>query len=85
MFDFLRTYRRKPFYLKEHIDRLENSGKHVGLGLPETKEAIYDIVMETLVLAYNTLWNCLGRIQIITKGMLDVCSQRGGEPMTCVP
>lgn len=48
MFDFLRTYNKRPFYLKEHIQRLENSGKLIGLTLPETKERIFDIVMETL-------------------------------------
>ncbi len=48
IFDFLRTYNKKPFYLREHIQRLENSGKLIGLELPETKEKIFDIVMETL-------------------------------------
>ncbi len=48
IFDFLRTYNRRPFHLKEHIDRLENSGKLIGIELPETKERIFEIVMETL-------------------------------------
>ncbi len=48
IFDYLRTYNKRPFHLKEHIDRMENSGKLVGLELPETKERIFEIVMETL-------------------------------------
>lgn len=48
IFDFLRTYNKRPFYLKEHIDRLERSGKLTGIELPETKERIFEIVMETL-------------------------------------
>ena len=48
MFDFLRTYNKRPFYLEEHIQRLENSGKLIGLELPETKERICEIVLETL-------------------------------------
>jgi branched-chain amino acid aminotransferase len=48
IFDFMRTYNKRPFYLKEHIDRLVNSGQKVGLNLPCTKEALFDIVMETL-------------------------------------
>lgn len=48
IFDFLRTYNKRPFHLEDHIDRLENSGKLIGLELPETKERIFEIVMETL-------------------------------------
>ncbi len=48
MFDFLRTYNKRPFYLEEHIQRLENSGKLIGLVLPQSKEKICDIVMETI-------------------------------------
>ncbi len=48
IFDFLRTYNKRPFYLKGHIDRLERSGKLTGIELPETTERIFEIVMETL-------------------------------------
>ncbi|MDM8537812.1 aminotransferase class IV [Desulfobacterales bacterium HSG17] len=48
VFDFLRTYNRKPFYLKEHIERFECSAKLIGLSLPCTKKDIFDIVNETL-------------------------------------
>ncbi len=47
-FDFLRTYGGKPFYLKEHIQRLETSANLIGLHMPCSKEEIADIVMQTL-------------------------------------
>lgn len=53
IFDFLRTYKRRPFYLKEHIDRLECSAKLIGLCLPHTKEEIFNIVTETLAKNVN--------------------------------
>ncbi len=47
-FDFLRTYGGRPFYLKEHIQRLETSANLIGLHMPCSKEEIADIVMQTL-------------------------------------
>lgn len=48
VFDFLRTYHRRPFHLDEHIARLANSAKLIGLALPYGQPKIHDIVMETL-------------------------------------
>ena len=48
IFDFLRTYNKRPFYLKEHISRFAHSGECVGLDLPLSEVEIHDIVMETL-------------------------------------
>ncbi len=48
IFDFLRTYNGRPFYLKEHVQRFANSGAHVGLDLPCSQEEVCDIVMDTL-------------------------------------
>ncbi len=48
VFDFLRTYNRRPFRLKEHIDRLARSAKLIDLALPLSHEEIYDITMETV-------------------------------------
>lgn len=47
VFDFLITYNKRPFYLKEHVQRLENSAKKIGLKLNHTNEAICSIVEET--------------------------------------
>ncbi len=48
IFDFLRTYNRRPFYLEEHIARLANSARLIGLSLPRSQKEIFDITMETL-------------------------------------
>lgn len=48
VFDFLITYNKRPFYLKEHVQRLENSAEKIGLTLNHTNEAICDIVEETV-------------------------------------
>lgn len=46
--DIIRTYNRKPYFLKDHILRLENSAKEIGLSLPWKAMEITDIVLETL-------------------------------------
>ena len=48
VFDFLRTYNRRPFYLDEHIQRLINSASYIGLELQHSKEEICDIVQQTI-------------------------------------
>lgn len=48
VFDFMRTYGGKPFYIEDHIQRLENSADLVGIHLPCSKSEITDIVMQTL-------------------------------------
>ena len=46
--DIMRTYKGKPYFLKDHIHRLVNSAKEIGLSLPWQARAITDIVLETL-------------------------------------
>ncbi len=48
VFDFLLTYNRRPFRLKQHVARLENSAREIGLTLNHSNSQICDIVMETL-------------------------------------
>jgi len=48
VFDFLITYNKRPFYLKGHVQRLENSAKQIGLRLNHTNEEICNIVEETV-------------------------------------
>lgn len=48
VFDFLITYHRRPFYLKEHVARLENSASEIGLALQHSNAEICDIVHETV-------------------------------------
>lgn len=46
--DIMRTYKGKPYFLDDHILRLENSALKVGLTLPWTHEEIKKIVVQTL-------------------------------------
>jgi branched-chain amino acid aminotransferase len=48
VFDFLRTYSMRPFYLEDHIRRLETSARLIDLALPRPPGEIFDITMETL-------------------------------------
>jgi len=66
VFDFLRTYNRRPFHLEDHIRRLETSAGLVNLPLPRTQRQILDITMETL--SRNDLTEANIRI-VITGGI----------------
>jgi branched-chain amino acid aminotransferase len=46
--DIIRTYNGKPYFLKDHIHRLVNSAREIGLSLPWQSGEITDIVLKTL-------------------------------------
>ncbi len=48
VFDFLITYNRRPFFLEEHVARLENSAREIGLTLQHTHKQICQIVIQTI-------------------------------------
>ncbi len=48
VFDFLRTYNGVPFKLTEHVQRLQNSAKLIGLSLPWSTAEIEEITQNTL-------------------------------------
>ncbi len=48
VFDFLITYNKRPFFVKEHVARLENSAKEIGLTLQHSNEQICEIVAQTI-------------------------------------
>ncbi|MEM5786152.1 MAG: aminotransferase class IV [Syntrophobacteraceae bacterium] len=48
VFDFLITYNRRPFRLKEHVQRFENSAKYIGLELKHSNSEICEIVEVTV-------------------------------------
>lgn len=47
--DIMRTYNGSPYFLDEHILRLENSAQKVGLSLPWNRAEIKEIVLQTLI------------------------------------
>ena len=46
IFEFLRTYQRQPFFLKDHLDRFFHSAKLFDLKIPKTKKEIAEIVFQ---------------------------------------
>ncbi len=48
IFDYLRTYNKVPFRLREHVQRLQKSAELIGLSLPWSTEEIEGITQETL-------------------------------------
>jgi branched-chain amino acid aminotransferase len=48
VFDYLRTYKGRPFHLWDHLERLQYSAKQIGLSLPFPLKKIEEIV-ETLL------------------------------------
>ena len=68
IFDFLRTYGRSPFMLREHIQRLERSALQIGLEMPWDLSEIESVVHETN--ARNGLDDVSIRI-VVTGGVSD--------------
>ncbi|MFW2364913.1 MAG: aminotransferase class IV [Desulforhopalus sp.] len=48
VFDFLITYNKRPFRLMQHVERLQNSAKHIGLEIRLSSEEICAITEETV-------------------------------------
>ena len=48
VFDYLRTYARRPFHLQEHLERLAFSCKEVSLPLPYSLQHIEEILLELI-------------------------------------
>jgi branched-chain amino acid aminotransferase len=48
VFDLVRTYNGKPFFLKEHIERMCHSAAEIGLHIPWSTGELLAVVTETL-------------------------------------
>lgn len=48
VFDFLITYNKRPFCIEEHVARLENSAREIGLTLQHSNEEVCNIVAQTI-------------------------------------
>ena len=46
VFDFLRTYNQVPFYLEDHLNRLNNSAKQLAMSMPVSKAELEKIISE---------------------------------------
>ena len=81
VFDFLRTYGRKPFCIEEHISRLNNSARLIGLPFPWTVDEVIEIVNQTLSRNQHAESNI--RI-IVTGGPSDDFITPGNAPRLLV-
>ncbi|MEW6455866.1 MAG: aminotransferase class IV [Acidobacteriota bacterium] len=81
IFDFLRTYNKKPFYLKEHLERLINSANIVGLDISWNLDELKKIVEETLLRNGNP--EAYIRI-LVTGGKTEDSITPAGEPTLAV-
>jgi len=48
VFELLRTYGGRPFFMDAHLERLENSARQIGLHLSWSRAQMADIVAQTL-------------------------------------
>lgn len=82
VFDFLRTYNGKPFFLEEHIQRLENSAKLLGLTLPISKNEIKQLIIK--LIKKNGFFESTARI-ILTGGFTsDGKTFNPSTPTLCI-
>ena len=76
VFEGIRAYNRRVFKLKEHIDRLFESGQSIMLKIPLTKEQLIKAVVQTIIA--NKLDNAYIRL-VVTRGEGDL----GLDPRKC--
>ena len=76
VFEGIRSYNRRVFKLKEHIDRLFESSQSIMLKIPLTKEQLIRAVVQTI--KANKLDNAYIRL-VVTRGEGDL----GLDPRKC--
>ncbi|MGD8701410.1 MAG: aminotransferase class IV, partial [Desulfosarcina sp.] len=81
VFDLLRTYDGKPYFLDAHIDRLEQSARKIDLNLPWSHEEMVAVVKETL--AKNDIPEANIRI-VVTGGSSADFMTPAGRPRLLV-
>lgn len=81
VFDLLRTYDGKPYFLDAHIERLENSAKKIDLPLPWSHAEIATVVRATL--AKNDIPEANIRI-VVTGGSSSDFMTPSGRPRLLV-
>ncbi len=81
VFDLLRTYEGKPYFLNEHVERLLNSAKAINQDIPWSHDDICDVVQQTL--ARNEVDEANIRI-IVTGGSSSDFMTPNGPPRLIV-
>jgi branched-chain amino acid aminotransferase len=81
VFDLLRTYNGRPYFLKEHVSRLLASAGSIDLSLPWSHDEICQVALETL--SRNNLEEANIRI-IVTGGSSADFMSPAGKPRLIV-
>jgi len=84
VFDYLKTYYGKPFRIDDHLERLQNSARYIGLRLPRPVEEIKQICFD--LLGKNNFPE--SNIRVVVTGGVGADSKSKGEPtliITCEP
>jgi branched-chain amino acid aminotransferase len=81
VFDLLRTYNGKPYFLKEHVARLLESARRIDFEVPWDRDEICRVALETL--SRNNLDEANIRI-IVTGGSSVDFMSLGGKPRLLV-
>lgn len=81
VFDLLRTYNGKPYFLKEHVQRLYHSAREINLDMPWSQEEVCMVVLETL--DRNNLDEANARI-VVTGGSSPDFMTPQGKPRLLV-
>jgi branched-chain amino acid aminotransferase len=76
VFEGIRAYEGNIFRLHEHIERLYESAKTIGLEIPHTIEELETATIDTV--AANELRDCYIRL-VVTRGVGDL----GIDPFNC--
>src|SRR4026209_3016426 len=76
VFEGIRAYNGRVFKLREHLDRLYNSGRAIMLTVPMSKKALEEAVISTL--RANRLKDAYIRL-VVTRGEGDL----GLDPRKC--
>ncbi|MCP3738363.1 branched-chain-amino-acid transaminase [Rossellomorea sp. BNER] len=76
VFEGIRMYDGNVFRLKEHVDRLYDSAKSIMLNIPQSKEELSDVIVETL--RKNELRDAYIRV-VVSRGVGNL----GLDPFTC--
>jgi branched-chain amino acid aminotransferase len=81
VFDLMRTYGGKPFFLKEHVSRLIHSAREIKLDIPWSHDQICRVIMETL--EKNAFEEANARV-IVTAGSSSDFMTPNGAPRLLV-
>jgi branched-chain amino acid aminotransferase len=83
VFEGIRVYSGKVFRLKEHVDRLWDSARHIGLEIPMSREQMVESVLET-VKANNKIDGYIRLIVTRGAGTLGLDPRKTSDPQIII-